>query len=312
MLYYSQAGGTPAITDSLLLTVDTTWNGAELTSASSVSLDSRALTTLNSVKRALGITGSADDTVLTELINQMSDKIERVAGRRFAAADYTEWISAGCERYGQVRNWPIIRVESVRYSLDYAINVDYTGSDVNATVSVYFDEEGRNGKVRLTSISAAGTETTTDVDFATYPTLSTVVTQISAQSGWTATKVPSSDDRADTLYPVSGFDAKGQTAQLRYMGDLDLEYGVDHRLGRVYFGGMAARLVRYRGGYETVPDDVAALCNTLVARAYRTINVNTALASESIPDYSYSVASGVQLTLDERAMLNSYSVIGVG
>ena len=54
-MYYQRAGASPAITDSLLLSVDTNWNGASLVSSSTVTLAAGALTTLASVKRFMNI-----------------------------------------------------------------------------------------------------------------------------------------------------------------------------------------------------------------------------------------------------------------
>jgi hypothetical protein len=312
VLYYSQAGGTAAITDTLLLTVDTNWNGAELAASSSVALDSRALTTLNTVKRRLGITASTHDTVLTEFINQASDKIERICGRRFAASNYNEWLTNDGGERVQVRNWPIIRTESVRFSRNNAIDVDYSGSDIEARISVEYDEEGQNGNVRLYSLSAAGTSTGTDIDHATYPTISTIVTQINTISGWTATQTATTDTRADTLYPITGFDAKNQTADLENADDFDNDYRVSSRLGLITFRSFAKRQVRYRGGYETIPDDISAVCAGLVSRMFNSIGLNEGLQSESIPDYSYSLASGTQLTMDEEAALLPYRQYAVG
>jgi hypothetical protein len=312
ILYYSQLGGSPAITDTLLLTVDTNWNGAELAASSSVALDSRALTTLNTVKRRLGITASTHDTVLTEFINQASDKIERILGRRFAAANYNEWLTSEGGEQVQVRNFPIIRTESVRFSRNNAIDVDYSGSDIEARISVEYDEEGQNGNVRLYSLSAAGTSTGTDIDHATYPTISTIVTQINTISGWTATQTATTDTRADTLYPITGFDAKNQTATLENVNDFDNNYRVSSRLGLITFRSFAKRQVRYRGGYESIPDDISAVCAGLVSRMFNSIGVNAALQSESIPDYSYSLASGTQLNLDEEAALLPYRQYVVG
>ena len=88
--YYSQSGAAPAITDLLLAAKEFSWNGTDLTSSSSVALQAGNLTTLDDVKRHLRITGSGDDTLLTDLINIVSDKIKRFTGRDFTSTQYYE------------------------------------------------------------------------------------------------------------------------------------------------------------------------------------------------------------------------------
>lgn len=312
--YYSQVGGLPAITDTIKLTVEGTWNGAEVASASSVSIDSRALTTLASVKRHLRITATTDDTLLTELINQVSDKIERITGRRFAAANYSEWADCDCDAAVTVRNRPIVRVNRVRSYPEDAISASYGGSGVEAAVIVTYDEEGQNGNVRLYSITAAGTETTTDLSMATYPTLSTLVTAMDAVSDWTVSRIATADAPSNSLLPMNGIDAKSGTAYLQWASSFESGYRVNHRQGAIVFGGMKEGMIQiqYRGGYETIPDDVARVCNELVAAAWHAGTVNPILQSESIPDYSRSLADTTKLNEAQQNILAAYQSVSVG
>lgn len=313
VVFYKQAGGSPAITDSMHLTQDVQWNGSSIVSASSISLDSRALTTLASVKRALSITASTYDTILTELINQVSDRIERECGRRFAAANYNEWVSPYGEACVTVRNWPIIRVDRVRYNCTDSISLIYSGSDVEAYVSVYYDDEGQNGTLKIASISAAGTETSNTFAFSTYPTLSTLVTAADAISGWAVSRISARDGQSVSLAPTAGMDAKNLTAYLPAVVDFDLVAKVNHRVGTIECGrGWGQRLISYRGGYETIPDDVARVANEMVVSAYKLVGLNPLLASESIPDYSYSLASQTDITEQQRRTLDAYRTIAIG
>jgi hypothetical protein len=52
---------------------------------------SQALTSLSAVKAYLGVAGTDDDALLTELIARASDGIVAHCGREFAAADYEEY-----------------------------------------------------------------------------------------------------------------------------------------------------------------------------------------------------------------------------
>jgi hypothetical protein len=312
-MYYQRAGASPAITDSLLLSVDTNWNGSALVSSSTVTLSATALTTLASVKRLMNITVSTYDTILTELINQVSARIERLTGRHFAAADYNEWINPNGEDWLVVRNWPIIRVNRVRYAPEQAIAATYSGPDIEAVVSVVYDDNGGSGQARLLSVAANGTETSNTFSFATYPTLSTLVTAMNAVSGWTVTQTSARDGMSVSLYPQSGMDSLNTTGELYAVTEFDLIARVDQRRGMVQsVRGYGARLVSYRGGYETIPDDVMGVANQMVQAAYLAGLTNPMLASESIPDYSYSLADRVQLNEYQQGILSSYATIAMG
>ena len=314
-LFYKRLGATPAITDTLLLSLDTTWNGTVLTLSSSVTLDSRALTSLASVKRRLNLsTTVAHDTLLTDMINQVSDWIERIAGRRFASSSYQEWLNPNGEDQLALRNWPLIRVDRLYTGSEFGLDLDYSGTGVEGWVSVYFDEEGRNGTLRLQSTSAAGTDTTTTASLATYPTLSTLATQIATVSGWTASRSSTYDSLSETLWPISGVDAKNQTAKLYHAYDFERNYRVDHRNGMVVLGARAStrKLVSYTAGYTTIPDDVAQLANELIAQVFGKVTQNAAIKSESIPDYSYTLADDVELSGSQTRMLERYSTISIG
>lgn len=309
--FNDSGGGSPATSDTLLLTVDGTWNGTALTSNGSVTLDSRALSTLESAKRALNLVSDVThDVLITELINMMSDKIEQYLGRRLAAADYMAIYNGDGEPIN-TRHWPLIRVLWCRFGLTTGLNVDYTGTDVAASVGIEYNEEGSAGQAYLWNIAADGTTTTNAITFASNPTLSTLATAISAVAGWTATKAPSGDAPADSLLPFQGVDAKTQTGQLEYFQDYDLEAGVDNALGQVFMG-RGVRQLKYRGGYETIPDDVASLCNDMVQRAFYLTETNTGLTSETIPDYSYSLADGMAMMALDKAKLAGYCNVGVG
>jgi hypothetical protein len=52
---------------------------------------SQALTSLSAVKEYLGVAGTDDDALLTDLVARVSDGIVTYCGREFAAADYEEY-----------------------------------------------------------------------------------------------------------------------------------------------------------------------------------------------------------------------------
>jgi len=325
IMYYIQAGASPAITDLAIRSEEYRWTGV-LTASESITLDSRALTSLASVKRWLRITATGDDDFLTELINQVSDRIERICDRRFAAANYREWISGSRQESLRLRNWPVISMTRVGYGATQAISIVYSGTAVRATVDVYADADGGTGGVRCISTTAAGTVTTNDIDAATYPTASTTAAAIEALTDWSATLLE--ECMALDLHPDAGGDAKNVTAYLTYPGQDDHTSRYDRRTGLVTFvrgnapgwgdgddaalhapSGHQNVLVQYRAGYATLPDDVTMLANQLVAAAYHEGKSNPQLASESLGDYSYSLGNRVELDAGQMAILTAYREI---
>lgn len=330
LTYYVQAGGTPAITDTIAGFQRVTWNGAIVTGSSSVTISAYALTTLASAKRYLNISASTYDTILTEMINAVSNMIETVAGRKFLARNYKEFYSGNSNARLRLTNAPVIYVNRLAVGSINALTARYSGSAIRATAQVY--DSGTNVQtrgIRLQSLSAAGTTTSTLIDFATYPTASTVATAISAVSGWTATLL--ADCAADELHPLAGVNAKSQAVFFTYP-DQDIDSNFINRetgligyatnqLGRVWGDnelnqrferGWQNILVDYRGGFETIPDDLAMLTNELVATMWRGSTRDGNLKSENLGDYSYTLADVPALSeaQNERAM--RWSTIAIG
>ena len=316
--YYERAGGTPATSDLLLYTESLDWNGVTL-SGGGGAVASDALTTLTGVKRQLGITTSASDALLADLINAASERIKRIAGRAFFAADYVQWIDARGQEAVTVKETPVQRVNAVAWLDRDAINVTYAGAAIYARVIVH------DTGVRLSSMVADGTATNTDLTFSTYPTGSTMASAIAAVSGWSASLA--SDDLPSKHLAPRTYDAKRQSAHLRGAYDYDTPASVDAGAGIVTlnpgayhhdeYGGGAVRLggigygkhrvmIDYRGGYETVPADLDQLAREMVQRAYGAAGKDTSLQSESLGSYSYSLIDSQALSVTDEMTLDRY------
>ena len=327
-IFYLRAGSAPATTDSVLDVADLTWDGAGVSSGSSVSLDSRALTSLASIKRHLGISVTTHDTVLTELINIVSDKIEKYCNRRFKASDYVERLDGDREQFFSVKNYPIVYVNRVASGSEDAMTVKYDGSGIRANAQVYYDEEGQNGGVRLRSFSSAGAKTETNILFSSKASTNALVSQInSSVTDWSATElvnVPTAE-----LRPLGGQEAKGRSVKLTYSDEQqDDDYYVDYSAGTLKFSdwedfgwpsgtsrmprGRRNVVIDYRGGYETIPDDITGVVNEMVSEAFGKRNTNTALASESIGGYSYSLHGPDAANMNIINRLISYRSVQVG
>jgi hypothetical protein len=304
---YEQAGGTPAITDLRLASYELHWDGSAASTVSSITLSAYALTDLDSVKTYMGVSGSTYDTKITRIINGVSAEIERICGTRFKARNYRERCNGGRQRRLVLRNRPVQRVTRIAYGNATALAVSYSGSAIDATASVYDDPElPAAGGLRLVTIVAGGTETESNLSFASYPTASTLATAVAAVSGWSATVTK--DVRCVELFPTGGEDAKSRTVALSYPDRRQSTYHVDGRLGTVEFDRNAFNqwqwpgegceyrtrfprdfqgiIALYRAGYESIPDDVQDLANELVKERYMMSTTNTAADQITLGPYT--------------------------
>jgi len=100
-----------------------------------------ALTTLAKVKLFLGISGSAQDSLLEELINYSSSFIEGVCGgRRFLETEYTELYDAPNGDKLFLNQYPITELISLKYRDGNIASPTYT--DFNANDYVKYFAEG--------------------------------------------------------------------------------------------------------------------------------------------------------------------------
>lgn len=269
------------------------------------------LTTVASVKLYLGLTDASYDPILTLLVSQVSRRIEIDCQRVFGAANYVEFYNTGQgQRRIQVRNKPIIQVNSVRWGVGTAIFVNYSGSAIYAGAQL---TPARN--IILTTISTAGTSTST-INLAdttgAYTTCSQVVSAINAVSGFSATLNGNVDVPTQWLFDTAGMAIK--TAAASYVmsfswPNVDMfTYFVDPTYSVISFAPLTAAdwlfeggpplgfpsmtqglCVDYRGGYETIPDDLQLLANMVVADVFNSSFRDQGLQQEQLGDYSYQL-----------------------
>jgi hypothetical protein len=293
--YYERAGGAPATSDLALRTDLLHWDGAAVSSSSTITLSPYALTTLDNQKRFLRITDSDDDTLLTQFINGVSAGIERTCGVQFAARDYRERLNGVAQRKLTLKQWPVISITRMSWGRASAMTVHYSGSGIRAEVAV------SAAALKINSVSTSGAATTNNLLFADYPSLSLLAGAINGVSGWSASvtvNMPSAD-----LNPTGGTDARTQSVILTYPDRGDIHYTVEYETGilqitdcagwgygglqplhgrptgyeavAVFPGGAGSSesahqsiLVQYRAGYEIIPADVELMCNQLVADVF--------------------------------------------
>jgi len=290
-------------------------------------VDANALTTLDSVKRHIGVSGHDDDALLITLINQLSGRIEDLAnGRKFKARDWRFWLTMKHSRTLLIPQYPVIYVNRIAHGAQDALSVSYSGSAIRATAQVYRDSEGNTGGIRLVSYDSSGARTTNELTVASNGSASAMATAVTAVSGWTGTLVQ--DTPSADLHPTGGVDAKSRTVNFTYPDQDDSNYRIDYDTGRVRLvhdqavgfdlgsknltSSFQGFLVEARCGFETIPAQIVWLANELVSQAYKSKPLNRSLASESLGDYSYSLASGVQIGDEYRELLMPYTDLAVG
>lgn len=278
-----------------------------------MALASNALATVADARGYMRLTTTSDDRLIERLINAVSDRMEKICGRAFVQATYREWANANCNEAIKLKNWPVSAVKRVAYGSATGLTVQAsTSTDLRATVEVQDD------KLVLSRYDSNGTEASTSLAFATYPTTSGLATQVTATTGWTgtvATNVLSND-----LHRLGGQDALARNVSLTYADTSDLEYRVEETAGLVWLvstngfeigwdgassfpHGAQSVLIEYTAGYiahggttaTTIPDNLQQLCIEMVQRAFRMGEHDPNLTSESLDAYSYSLANQVEV-----------------
>jgi len=131
-----------------------------------------AWTTLAKVKEYLGITGTADDTLLTDLLTRLQEAADSYLDRKIEQASYTEQYDGdGTDRL-LTRQWPIISVTSVYDDVDRVF-----GSDALIAAADYVVYKDR-GIIQLDGLTfASGIQNVKVIYSAGYGTVPTDLVQ---------------------------------------------------------------------------------------------------------------------------------------
>ena len=287
------------------------------------------LTTLANVKAYLGVTASTYDTVLQTLLSGVSMKIQTICGRQFNDATYTERSNTSTKQLrAQVKNKPIIQVNTVRWGYANCLYVSYTGSAILAIMNAT-----PTGVILRTQASGAAPVDTTLL-FATYPTTASLGAAISALSGFAATVFV--DIPCSYIYPATGLNIKAaanQTVRSLAYPNVDVfDYTVDYDRGVIAFQplssmdyfftpdgrsatqvsfpqGFQSLMIEYVGGYVTIPADLDLLAQELTADAFNMSKRDGNLTSEQLGDYNYAMLDPIMRTNKVLAALAPYMKI---
>ena len=279
-----------------------------------MAVDANSLTTLANLQSYLGIAASIDETILERSIDRASALIESILGRPIKARDLYEWHdSLGTDQIG-VKVRPINHVKFVAFGAQNAISVSAASgsTDIIATVEV------GTTHVRLYRVDSGGQSHATQIQFTNHQTTAEVATEIASTTGFDATAIEDFD--AQQLHPRAGVNVLTTTAYLSAAWDTTADLRVDHEAGIISMVSDAfpsdhwatefpaeyrSVLVAYNGGHDVVPFDIEQACLEAAAAMYRDRKKDLGVTSESLGDYSYSVAATGRLVQQIRGMLGA-------
>lgn len=259
------------------------------------------LTRLAWVKTHMGITGSDQDTILTQLIPQVSQAIARVCGRDFATGTHRHWTSVSKDRILFLPEYPVTKVLAAGQGLARCMTIEYADDTLlHATATVLDDQL----ELQWTDESGALQEET--LAWSSYATLSTLATAIEAlDANWTAEVTSGMDSYPTTwLFPdqtqtvITPKRAELRVPDTMVSAWLDSDYHAGLRRESGLWHGMV--FVYYEAGYTlptedptdgNLPDDLVLVTNAIVKDVYDSISTTAGLESEKIGDYSYKMAN---------------------
>lgn len=264
--------------------------------------DSNPLTTLAVMKAWIGATTTTDDAQIQWAINAASRIVQAYCRRNFTEQRYYEIRDGNEAARIALSNYPVSVVRFVGVGWDSVMTVSSTVStDTAATVSVDSDH------LHLYRVTSTGAATSTTVTFGSHDVTSELVSHVNGETGFSASlilNVPSV-----YLRKLGGRSLRNGPAYLEAPTDALEDYQVDLDSGIVYgelLRGHRSLLVDYTAGFATIPSDVEQATLQIASRLFRQRKRDTAVASESLGGYSYSLRGIAEVEQSERMMLEPY------
>lgn len=281
-----------------------------------------ALTSLANLKAFMGVTTTTDDALLEQLIDRASAKIESYCGRLFITRAYREWRDGYGAPIIVLKNRPVTAVRRVAYGSQPGLRISASVStDIRNTVEVQDDAVVTN------RVDSAGTETTGTYTFAANLTTTALATAINLVTGFTATVAASVFSK--DLRRLAGMDCKNSSVDLTYPDLSASVISVDEAAATLHmrwgslagFGdedsgafpcGRQNVLCEYTAGYADIaslPFDLQQAAIDLAADMFAARSRDGAMQAESLGDYSYTLASAVDMADSMRELLGQFREI---
>lgn len=214
--------------------------------------------------------------------------------RKLVTTSYRERYDGSGDEYLILDNYPVTEVAMLSVGMQEVIRVKNTNAGAYASVSV-----------SSTGMTLNKDGTSTSLTFATYPTMTTLVGAINAQSGWSAVLSMSTYGSypSNLLVEKMGLqciDSAEVGLEMPQVGEYDFE--VDAKRGMIYspFGfpsGVQNIYINYTAGYTstTMPNDLKLAVLIIIKNIYQS------RSEESFGMTGYSV-SGISVSFEQEAM----------
>jgi len=302
-------GGDDAGTANFPITASTTVGGLKttieafldseitlLTHSSQLTIDLVEVAATNCLGLANAVTLQARDTCrLAHAINRASELVERVTGRRFAAATYTEEQRTSGAGTLVLKQWPITSVVRVSVGRREALQISNSSTDAVYKL-VRID---RTNNTLYLNVVGGTNDGTVSIDLDETATLDALVTAIALNgSGWSGTVASGANlgnlpttwllDQGATIAADSSYASiyAADTPIYGYATD-DIDAGV-LKLGKCYADTWT--VVQYTAGFATVPDDVVGVVNDVAQSMFNRATINRDLKREKLGDYEYELS----------------------
>ena len=258
-----------------------------------------------------------NDELLEVLVTDIWARMESQLDRNILSDDYDEIVRIGNEGIGLLANPVVSDIDFVSVDFADSFTIEYTGSDLTATVEV------TDLAVITRSTDSAGSTTTTTSTFASNASVTAMVSTLDALSGWSATEVNNGDTlllerrgpqvAKSGLITIQRWDEWDGYYQCEYSaGTLDFRGSGVSGVNQGYWRGWPYRdaRVKYTAGYSSIPSDVELEVILAAKAAWDMSSKDMAVKSEKLGDYTYTLAA--QITLDAAAQLrHKYERVGM-
>lgn len=289
-------------------------------------------------------TASADDRTIDALVGACSDAICKWCKRDFVPRSYDELYNGEGDRRLLLRQYPLIRIDSVRYRPVTVLNVVNNDQATNQIARVTVLQDG----LELLRVASGVRTLDTSITWTANATIGAVASAIVALGhGWSAQSIGSSPDyalwpSADLYVPQSygygqasagALTCRGQNAEIKLHTYELAGYQWDargwllraipytdpellHPEDLIWPVGIGNFRIQYTAGYQTVPEAVQEACAEWVAQLWYLTQRDPVLTHQ-VPA-SGTAAGWGSLTMGNRmpanvaVLLKPYRRISVG
>jgi hypothetical protein len=246
----------------------------------------------------------ADISRVNAFCESATAEVERIANRHFLEANYDEVATADLTGSILLAQFPLVRVARVYSTTRQALSIQNTDSTVtNATY--YTDSTGLN-----LSYTASGADATSTLSWESNPTIADLATAINGVgNGWTSGVLDNYDAYATRDLVGDQYGEAKSLNQIRIWAQTGARWMVADK-GKALltgeFGKGDAVRIKYTAGFANAPEDVKKIVAEVVKDMFS--GGQSQLQSESLGDYSYSLAQGAvgRLAVTSRDILASY------